>query len=315
MSLLADDFEDFDDLTGWGDSYDGIFKGLFSNNNAVVDAGDLILPAMTLSVYAYNEMFKGCVSLTSAPALPAMNLDRFCYLEMFRGCSALTEMPDLPAVSVPYMAYAGMFYQCTSLTSAKALPATNIDYACYSRMFAHCSNLTTAPDILPAMDLTEDCYMQMFYYCRSLTSAPELPAIDLATECYGGMFDGCSSLSEIKCHAIYKINDANLAAWVNGVADSGTFYKSDAATDWVTGFNGIPTGWTVIPMPSGFIGLTMTSSGSSSVKFTTQQTDIQYNINDGEWTDYVSDTSLNLSDGDKLCWLRNGITTITNKVG
>lgn len=315
MSLLDDDFENFDDLTGWGGSYEGIFYGLFSNNNAVVDASDLILPANTLSEYCYNEMFKGCVSLTSAPELPAMTLDRFCYMDMFRGCSALTEMPELPAMNIPYMSYAGMFYQCTSLTAAKDLPATNLDYSCYSRMFAHCSNLTAAPDILPAMTLAEDCYMQMFYYCRSLTSAPELPAIDLVTECYVGMFDGCQSLSEIKCNAIYGINDDNLIGWVYGVANSGTFYKSDAATDWVTGINGIPTGWTVIPMPAGFIGLTMTSNGDSTVSFNTQQTDIQYKINDGDWTDYVSDTSLNLSDGDKLCWLRNGITTITNKVG
>ena len=33
--------------------------------------------------------------------------------------------------------------------------------------------------------------------------------------------------------------------WVQGVATNGTFIKADSMTDWTTGIDGIPSGWTV----------------------------------------------------------------------
>ena len=125
------------------------------------------------------------------------------------------------------------------------LPATTLTNGCYINMFAGCTSLTTAPSVLPATTLASNCYSSMFYHCTSLTTAPELPATTLAKGCYASMFFGCTSLNYIKCLAT-DISASNYTnAWVNGVASSGTFVKNPNMSSWTTGYNGIPTGWTV----------------------------------------------------------------------
>lgn len=69
---------------------------LFTHDYALVDAGDLVLPAMTLSHLCYSGMFMGCKSLTTAPELPATTLADLCYSYMFYGCTSLTKAPELP---------------------------------------------------------------------------------------------------------------------------------------------------------------------------------------------------------------------------
>ena len=52
-----------------------------------------ILPATTLAASCYNEMFRGCTSLTEAPYLPANYLNvSNAYKYMFYGCSSLSSM-------------------------------------------------------------------------------------------------------------------------------------------------------------------------------------------------------------------------------
>ena len=85
----------------------------------------------------------------------------------------------------------------------------------------------------------------MFYGCSSLTTAPELPAKFLYSGCYEYMFYNCTNLNYIKCLAI-SISASNCTTnWVNGVASSGTFTKAASMSDWTTGSDGIPEGWTV----------------------------------------------------------------------
>lgn len=99
--------------------------------------------------------------------------------------------------------------------------------------------------VLPATTLANDCYKNMFNKCTSITTAPILPATTLANNCYQQMFNGCTSLSAITCLAT-DISASNCTTnWVNGVAASGTFTKAASMTDWTTGNNGIPSGWTV----------------------------------------------------------------------
>jgi hypothetical protein len=86
-------------------------------------------------------MFKGCTSLTKAPALPATTLPDTCYSTMFEGCTALTEAPELPATTLNDSCYNGMFWGCTSLTTAPVLPATTLLRYCYQSMFLGCTNL------------------------------------------------------------------------------------------------------------------------------------------------------------------------------
>ena len=69
----------------------------------------------TMASYCYYSMFRGCTSLTQAPALPATTLEEHCYHSMFRGCTSLTQAPALPATTLANDCYHSMFYKCTSL--------------------------------------------------------------------------------------------------------------------------------------------------------------------------------------------------------
>ena len=149
---------------------------------------------LSLSAYCYYEMFYGCTSLTTAPALPATTLADYCYMNMFKGCTSLTTAPALPATTLANGCYESMFWECTSLTTAPALPATTLADYCYMNMFKGCTSLTTAP-ALPATTLADYCYESMFYGCTSLTTAPALPATTLADCCYEFMFWECTSLT------------------------------------------------------------------------------------------------------------------------
>ena len=44
---------------------------------------------LTIGDYCYDNMFYGCTSLVTAPALPATTLASFCYNSMFYGCTSL----------------------------------------------------------------------------------------------------------------------------------------------------------------------------------------------------------------------------------
>ena len=169
------------------------FSYIFSGSK-IVNAANLILPATTLAPYCYDNMFRDCTLLTTAPALPATALTYYCYYNMFQGCTSLTTAPELPATTLSQYCYHGMFEYCTSLTTAPALPATTLASACYKNMFQGCTKLTTAP-ALPATTLASDCYQQMFYNCTSLTTVPKLPATTLEHSCYSYMFANCVSLT------------------------------------------------------------------------------------------------------------------------
>ena len=175
---------------------DYAFCKLFYNNTHIRNkvGAELLLPATTLAKSCYRDMFCGCTSLTSAPALPATTLAGGCYYNMFNGCKCLTSAPELPATTLAESCYSRMFSGCASLTVAPELPATTLAKSCYEQMFDGCKSLTVAP-ALPVTTLAKSCYEQMFYGCTSLTSAPALPVTTLAESCYSGMFSGCASLT------------------------------------------------------------------------------------------------------------------------
>ena len=140
MSLLDED--DFAIPTALPNQQD-VFNALFRGNTALTDAGGLLLPATSLSMNCYAEMFRDCTSLITAPSLPSNTLAQQCYWRMFRGCSALTAAPELPATTLVNGCYAEMFQACSALTTAPDLPATTLLPACYSNMFNGCSNLNS----------------------------------------------------------------------------------------------------------------------------------------------------------------------------
>ena len=195
MSLLYGD--DFKGETTIESEYAfaSLFHGYDGENACdVVNAKNLSLPATTLAVACYSNMFGGCTSLTTAPELPATTLADGCYYSMFGGCTSLTMTPELPATTLASGCYSQMFDGCTSLVNAPILPAETLTDYCYQNMFNDCTSLTTAPK-LPAETLTQYCYDGMFQGCTSLTTAPQLPATTLTEYCYNNMFNGCTSLT------------------------------------------------------------------------------------------------------------------------
>ena len=190
MSLYYGDyFEDKTSLSGKKNAFYGLFQ-----ENYVVNANNLILPATTLDDSCYQSMFSGCDLLVTAPSLPATTMTEDCYNGMFWGCSGLTAAPELSATTLEKHCYSYMFAGCTSLTTAPELPATTLALGCYQHMFAGCSGLITAP-VLSSTTLALGCYESMFQECTSLTTPPQLPATTLASNCYTYMFINCSSLT------------------------------------------------------------------------------------------------------------------------
>ena len=220
---------------------------LFSECTAITDASEMFLgtSATTLPKCCYTNMFSGCTSLTTAPALPATTLAGSCYWSMFEGCSSLTTAPELSATTLEFGCCQNMFKGCTSLTTAPSiLPATTLTGQCYSHMFEGCTSLTTAP-ALPATTLAQSCYNSMFAGCTSLTTAPELPSTTLKKYCYSSMFKGCEKLAYVKCLATDISASSCTKSWTEGVASTGVFIKDASVTSWTTGTDGIPEGWTV----------------------------------------------------------------------
>ena len=123
MSLIyGDDFKNNSTI-----SSDYTFYGLFINCTNLVSAESLILPATTLKSFCYQNMFRNCAKLTTAPALPATKLAANCYQNMFQYCTSLTTAPELPATNLAFFCYYGMFQGCRNLNYIKCL-ATKLGF-------------------------------------------------------------------------------------------------------------------------------------------------------------------------------------------
>ena len=142
--------------------------------------------------------------------------------------------------------FAGIFKFNILDASDLILPATTMVKECYRSLFYNQTSLVSAPQ-LPATTLAESCYSGMFKGCTSLTDAPILPAETLTTNCYYEMFNGCTSLEEIHMLATTWVEGTN--NWIEGVAETGTFYMNPYAEydplDYVGNPSGIPENWDV----------------------------------------------------------------------
>lgn len=221
------------------------YAGMFNGCTSLVNPPS-VLPSTSLTYGSYSNMFQDCVSLVSAPVICATTTSLYSLNAMFQGCTSLTQAPE---IKLNYIGLGGcqfMFSGCTSLTAAPSLSgATSVgEFSCWS-MFAGCTSLTTVPSFPATTYLSKSCYQEMFLNCTSLTTVPELPATKLLENCYDRMFNGCTSLNYIKCLATNISASLCTAAWVNGVASSGTFVKNPSMTSWTTGIDGIPANWTV----------------------------------------------------------------------
>jgi len=170
------------------------FNQFFKSCAGLLSAPEL--PATVVGEASYQGLFNSCTALVKAPELPAMTLGANAYNSMFTGCTALTKAPDLPAQTLAPYCYANMFGWCNKLGEAMGvLPATSLASYCYRQMFKQCKALKKSP-LLPATTMVAHCYEEMFTDA-GLTEVPALPAQELAEFCYGGMFSNNASLEKI----------------------------------------------------------------------------------------------------------------------
>ena len=145
------------------------------------------IPAMnTQNVTNMNLMFFQCEKLSSVPALDTSNVINMN--QMFNNCKSLSSVPTLDTSNVTEMT--GMFTECKKLSSVPALDTSNVTNM--GLMFVECESLTTVP-LLNTSNVIE--MGGMFSGCHSLV---EIPTLD-TSKCkfLAAMFAGCSSLKQI----------------------------------------------------------------------------------------------------------------------
>lgn len=145
------------------------------------------IPAInTQNVTDMNLMFFQCEKLSSVPALDTSNVINMN--QMFNNCRSLSSVPTLDTSNVTEMS--GMFNECKKLSSVPALNTSNVTNMGW--MFVGCESLTTVP-LLNTSNVTE--MSGMFSRCHSLV---EIPTLDTSKGKFlAAMFAGCSSLKQI----------------------------------------------------------------------------------------------------------------------
>lgn len=124
------------------------FAALFRNDTHVIDAGNLILPALIIKESSYNGMFRSCTGLTTAPILPGTTLAVGCYSSMFEGCINLLEGPELPATVSAQECYQRMFCMnrnakitTPKMTKSPVIRVNGAGSNCFKEMFKGNGNL------------------------------------------------------------------------------------------------------------------------------------------------------------------------------
>lgn len=102
------------------------FNRLFAGCTGLTNAEHLVLPTMTLPLHVYTSLFENCIGLLKSPVLPAAALTNSCYDEMFKGCSSLSQITclatDISATNCLYnwvsgVAASGTFIKAAGMTS------------------------------------------------------------------------------------------------------------------------------------------------------------------------------------------------------
>ena len=189
MSLLWGD--DFEANIEFESSSSKNLEGLFSGSTTLIDARNLILPAVNANENCYNGMFRECTNLTTAPKLPALIMGSSCYSSMFEGCISLVEAPELPAMTLNTFCYQRMF--CMSRTTTLTTPA-----------------MVKGP-VLPAAKLANTCYSEMFKGNGNLTEVTCLATNISASNCTSNWLQYVSSTGTFK-------KDANMSSWTTGTS-------------------------------------------------------------------------------------------------
>ena len=149
MSLLfGDNFTSNSEFTS-GTTHN--LCGLFYGADTLIDASNLILPALTCTQSCYNGMFRSCTNLQYGPQLPALYSAQDCYSSMFEGCINLEDagVPEINLVDMSQTCCKRMFCmnRSSKLTTPKMTKSPILRCAtgatkCYEEMFKGNGNLT-----------------------------------------------------------------------------------------------------------------------------------------------------------------------------
>ena len=203
-----------------------VFINLFLGQGALRSAKDLkfeMADNLNGGAGVYMYMFLNCSNLLYSPSeLPAKSLgSNSCYQEMFRGCTSLLTAPVLPATTLSNGCYRSMFHNCVSLVNAPELPATTLNINCYYFMFFGCTSLVNAPK-LPATELAVSCYFSMFQNCTSLKSL-KCHAKVTASNATKNWFGGVKTSGTFYGHSEY--------GWPSGTSGIPTTWTFEELTD------------------------------------------------------------------------------------
>lgn len=169
--------------------------GLFYDIKTLIDASNLILPALTLRTSSYNGMFRGTTNLAHGPAtLPATISATDCYSSMFEGCINLEEAPNIELTTAAQNCCKRMF--CMSRTTKLITP-----------------KLTKGP-VLKISTLLNTCFNEMFKGNGNLVEVTCLATAGMSGNC-GDWLLNCSSTG-----TFYKANGASWGSG-NGAIPSG----------------------------------------------------------------------------------------------
>ena len=212
---------------------------------------------------SFEKAFYGCTSLNSVTGDADTSLVTSMY-SMFRGCSSMTTAPatatwDTSLVTSMYT----MFLDCSSMTTAPATATWDTSLvASMQAMFHSCSSMTTAPATATWDTSLMTSMSSMFYNCSSMTNAPETATWDtsLVTSMYR-MFIYCSSMTTVPTFSTTNsVKLANVSKMFNGIGSGTTgtvnefwnttnFPNITTYTDFATGATGldnyadIPDSW------------------------------------------------------------------------
>lgn len=118
--------------------------------------------------WKFNCVFQNCTSLETPP--PAIYLTALYSGDcdnMFKGCVNLTSTPNMSISSLDSYACWSMFENCTKISSAANIHLGNVSTHSLDGMFFGCSSLTAGPELLHK-SIASNSYAYLFYGCKSL---------------------------------------------------------------------------------------------------------------------------------------------------
>lgn len=113
----------------------------------------------------------------------------------------------------------------------------------FEGLFQMIRTLKSSSEVILPVTTVNSSYGYMFYQCSNMIDAPIIRSTILSENSCQHMFDSCSSLNSVICLATDISASDSTASWLSGVSPTGTF-TTPSSTQWPTGVNGIPEGWT-----------------------------------------------------------------------